>query len=52
MIFCYSLIDVKFNAEFGALVPNLTDSALDRLCRYELIIVTGGSKEDRDPLLP
>jgi len=34
MIICYSSVGNEFNANFGALVPNLTHIALDRFCRY------------------
>jgi len=34
MLACYSTIDPQFSAEFGALLPNLTRTVLDRQCRY------------------
>ena len=34
MVVCYSAVDARLNANSGALVPNLTHPALDRLCRY------------------
>ena len=34
MVSCYSSIDSEFSAEFGALLPNLTRTSLDRHCRY------------------
>jgi len=34
MVVCYSAVDERSNADIGALVPNLTNPSLDRLCRY------------------
>ena len=35
MAVCYSTVGSRFNAEVGALVPNLTDTSLHRLCQYD-----------------
>ena len=33
---CYSSVDAQFNADFGALVPNLTETTLHTFCRYHI----------------
>ena len=37
MVVCYSLVDSRFNAQVGALVPNLSDTSLGQLCQYAVV---------------